>query len=78
MITAALRSVGLASGVDLGAEICGGRAGLGEVAREDWLEEGAEDDLGATACCQCVLMGIQTVILHTQSGEEPSRGQGRT
>jgi hypothetical protein len=44
-----LRSMGLASGVDLRAEVGGGGAGagVGEVAGEDWLEERAEDDLGA-------------------------------
>jgi hypothetical protein len=33
--------------VGLGAEVIGGGAGV-EVAGEDWLEEGAEDDLSAT------------------------------
>lgn len=42
-------SVGLAGGVGLGAEVCGGGAGLGEVAGEDGVEERAEDDLGAAA-----------------------------
>ena len=49
---ASLGGVGLASGVDLGAEVGSGRAGLGEVAGEDGLDEGAEDDLGTTASCQ--------------------------
>lgn len=40
--------MGLASRVDLGAEVGGGGARLGEVAGEDWLNERAEDDLGAT------------------------------
>jgi hypothetical protein len=48
---AALGSVGLASRVDLGTEVGGGGAGLGEVAGEDGLEERAEDDLGTTICC---------------------------
>lgn len=39
--------MGLASGVDLGAEVGGSGARLGEVAGEDWLDEGAEDDLSA-------------------------------
>lgn len=34
--------------VSLGAEVGRGRAALGEVAREDRLKEGAEDDLGTT------------------------------
>ena len=33
----------------MSAEVGGGRARLGEVAREDGLQEGAEDDLGAAA-----------------------------
>jgi hypothetical protein len=37
----------LASRVNLGAEIGSSRARLGEVAGEDRLEEGAEDDLSA-------------------------------
>lgn len=40
--------MGLAGGVDLGAEVGSGRARVGEVAREDGLEEGSEDDLGTT------------------------------
>lgn len=44
--------MGLASRVDLGAEVGGGGAGLGEVAGEDWLEKRAEDDLGAAVGCQ--------------------------
>jgi hypothetical protein len=46
-----LGSVGLASRVDLCAEVGSGGAGLGEVAGEDGLEERAEDDLGATTRC---------------------------
>jgi hypothetical protein len=41
--------MGLASGVDLGAEVGSGGARLGEVAREDWLHERSENDLGTTA-----------------------------
>jgi len=41
--------MGLASRVDLGAEVGRGGASLGEVAREDWLDEGAEDDLGSSS-----------------------------
>lgn len=44
--------MGLASRVDLGAEVGSGRTGVGEVAREDGLEEGSEDDLSTTVCCQ--------------------------
>lgn len=43
-----LGSVGLASRVGLGAEIGSNGSGLGEIARENRLEEGAEDDLGTT------------------------------
>jgi hypothetical protein len=39
----------LASRVNLGAEIGSSRARLGEVAGEDRLDEGAEDDLSAAA-----------------------------
>jgi hypothetical protein len=41
--------MGLASRVDLSAEVRGSGAGLGEVAREYGLDEGVEDDLGTTA-----------------------------
>jgi hypothetical protein len=47
-----LGSVGLASRVNLRAEVGSSRARLGEVARENGLEEGAEDDLGTTIKCQ--------------------------
>ena len=47
-----LGSVGLASRVNFGAQVGSGGARLGEVAREDGLEEGTEDDLGATVECQ--------------------------
>jgi hypothetical protein len=47
-----LESVGLASRVNLGTEIGSSGSRLGEVAREDGLDEGAEDDLGTTAKCQ--------------------------
>ena len=43
--------MGLAGGVDLGAEVGRGRARVGEVAGEDGLEEGSEDDLGTAVCC---------------------------
>jgi len=46
---AALQAVGLRSLVGLGAEVRGGRAGLGKITGEDGLEEGAEDDLGTTS-----------------------------
>jgi hypothetical protein len=48
MIAVDLGSVRLASRVGLGAEVGSGGARLGEVAGEDGLDEGAEDDLGAT------------------------------
>jgi len=47
VVASRLRNVGLACRVGLGAEVSGGGAGLGEVAREDGLEERAEDDLSA-------------------------------
>lgn len=47
-----LGSVGLASRVNLSAEVGSSGARLGEVAREDGLDEGAEDDLGTTVECQ--------------------------
>ena len=47
-----LESVGLASRVNLGAEIGSSGSRFGEVAREDGLEEGTEDNLGTTAKCQ--------------------------
>lgn len=34
--------------LSLSLEVLGGRGGGREVSGEDWLEEGAEDDLGAT------------------------------
>jgi len=37
----------LRSLIGLGSEIGRSRTALGEVAGEDWLDEGAEDDLGA-------------------------------
>lgn len=43
---------GLASGVGLSAEVGGSGASLGEVAREDGLEQRAEDHLGTTAACK--------------------------
>ena len=46
-----LGSVGLASRVNLSAEIGSSGSGLREVAREDGLEERTEDDLGTTECC---------------------------
>lgn len=66
-----LGSVGLASRVSLGAEIGSDGSRLGEVAREDGLEEGAEDDLGATFECQ-LLNRVSDLGLLTQSGAEPS------
>jgi hypothetical protein len=49
VVAASLQAVGLASRVGLGAEVGRGGAALGEVAGEDRLEEGPEDNLGTTA-----------------------------
>ena len=56
-----LQSVGLASRVNLGAEIGSSGSRLGEVAREDGLDEGAEDDLGTTARCQYLNRSVLAV-----------------
>ena len=56
-----LQSVGLASRVNLGAEIGSSGTRLGEVAREDGLDEGAEDDLGTTARCQYLNRSVLAV-----------------
>ena len=56
-----LESVGLASRVNLGAEIGSSGTRLGEVAREDGLDEGAEDDLGTTARCQYLNRSVLAV-----------------
>jgi hypothetical protein len=64
----------LASGVGLGTEVGSGGARLGKVAREDWLKERSEDDLGTTT--QLLVHGVEhygTVGL-TQSGEGTSKG----
>lgn len=57
-----LRSVGLASRVSLGAEISSNGSRLGEVAREDGLEEGAEDDLGATDEVLADIIGCLSLV----------------
>lgn len=49
IVVVAASLLGLASRVGLGAEVGRGGAALGEVAGEDGLEEGPEDDLGTTA-----------------------------
>jgi hypothetical protein len=41
------RSLAFHSRIGLASEIGGGTFGAGEEAGEQWLEEGAEDDLGA-------------------------------
>jgi hypothetical protein len=41
----------LAGGVDLSTKVGGSGATLREVAREDGLDERAEDQLGTTATC---------------------------
>ena len=56
-----LKSVGLASRVNLGAEIGSSGSRLREVAGEDGLNEGAEDDLGTTARCQYLNRSVLAV-----------------
>lgn len=68
----------LAGRVGLGTEVRGGRARLAEVAREDGLEEGAEDNLGATTDCEHLPNWKRRRLIRTRSGEETSRGRGRT
>lgn len=65
--------------LSLGLEVLGCRGGGREVSGEDWLEEGSENDLGATITV--VSQGsscINSLKEHTRSGEEPSRERGRT
>lgn len=73
VVATSLQGVGLASRVGLSAEVGRGGATLREVAGEDGLEEGSEDDLGTTTKCQS-LVSVAWNIVHTQSGEGPSRG----
>jgi hypothetical protein len=70
--------VGLASRVSRCAEVGGGGPSLGEVAGEDWLDEGAEDNLGAASFRQYLAETNVEGFELTQSGEEPSKGRGRT
>jgi len=65
--------------LSLSLEVLRGGGGGGEIAGEDGLEEGSEDDLSATRRrvskrSPC----MKAVRKLTRSGEEPSRGQGRT
>jgi hypothetical protein len=78
VVTSRLGSVGLACRIGLSAEVGGGRADVGEVAREDGLEEGSEDDLGAAVIYIRASFELLVSCEHTRSGEEPSREQGRT
>ena len=77
-----LGGVRLAGGVDLSTEVGCGRARLGEVAGEDGLEEGAEENLSAAegggACVRFIssFVGAMQHDRLTQSGEEPSKGRG--
>lgn len=64
-----LESVGLASRVNLGAEIGSSGPRLREVAGEDGLDERAEDDLGTTASCQ---------HMHHSFGDVYLRGLGKS
>jgi hypothetical protein len=70
-----MRLLGL---LGLSLEVLRSGGGGGEVAGKDGLEERSEDNLGATG------MQVNKGFLYkglsklTQSGEEPSRGQGRT
>lgn len=73
-----LGSVGLASRVNLSAEIGGSRSGFREVAGEDGLHKGAEDDLGTTTKCQRCVVVWPGRLERTKSEEETSTGRGRT
>lgn len=53
--------MGLSSRLRLGAEVRGGRAALGEVTGEDWLEEIAEDDLSATTTLSVEAQDVKQV-----------------
>jgi hypothetical protein len=63
--------------VYLGVEASGGGTAV-EVAGEDWLEEGAEDDLGTAGEGSANVLKSSRRGEVTQSGEEPSRGRGQT
>jgi hypothetical protein len=63
--------------VCLGVKAGGGGAAV-EVAGEDWLEEGAEDDLGTAREKVSKCIEKQQIGEITQSGEEPSRERGQT
>lgn len=76
MLSIATHLLGFASSlIRLSAQIRRGRRRVLEEAGKDWLKEGAEDDLGATA--RKISPGTQLKVaasLHTQFGVEPSRG----
>lgn len=67
----------LRSLIGLGSEIGRSRTALGEVAGEDWVDEGTEDDLGA-ADDNVSLKAGREYFQPTRSGEEPSIGQAQT
>lgn len=54
------------STVDLGAKVCSSRAGSREVASKDWLNEGAEYNLGAAEGRISSLLWIENMTKLTQ------------
>jgi len=70
--------MGLASCIGLSTKAGSGRTGVVEVAREDGLEEGAEDDLGTTTSYEFRVNYLGREYTRTQFGGEPSRERGRT
>jgi hypothetical protein len=62
----------------LSLEVLRGRGGGREIAGEDGLEEGSEDNLSATEMQVSKGFPCKTLGKLTRSGEEPSRERGRT
>lgn len=64
----------LAERVGLGAEVSGGRSGLGEVTAEHGLEERSEDEVGAAI--QCVRWIKNSLVARAAGGGNlPEHGQ---
>lgn len=67
--------------IGLGSEVCGSRSTLREKSGEHRLDEGTEDDLGATVRKSLVIRfshGREWMLKHTRSEGEPSTRQERT